>query len=209
VVGVVGSEHQVSLALPPQIEVFMPFAQQPNSYMTLVTRTAGDPALLEASVTRVIGELDPNLAVATMTTMESLWKRSFATQRFFMLLLITFSVVGLALAVVGVYGVMAQLAQRRIREMGIRIALGAPTGHVQWLVVRRGLELVSVGVVLGVLGALGATRAMRSMLFGVAPTDLGTFLIIPVVLAFAALAATWLPAARASRADPAAALRAE
>jgi ABC-type antimicrobial peptide transport system permease subunit len=144
-----------------------------------------------------------------METMDALWSRSLATQRFFMVLLLTFAGVGLVLAVVGVYGVMAQLARRRTREMGIRLALGARASHVQWLVVRHGLWLVLLGLGLGVAGALGATRAMQALLYEVAPGDPVTFGTVAVVLALTAICASWLPAARASRSDPAGALRAE
>jgi ABC-type lipoprotein release transport system permease subunit len=118
-------------------------------------------------------------------------------------------VTGFALAVVGIYGVMAQLGRRRTQEMGIRIALGARAAHVQWLVVRHGMKLVTGGLVVGLLGATGATRAMRALLFEVTPGDPVTFVTVPALLALTALAASWLPAARASRADPAGALRAE
>lgn len=209
VIGVVGSEHQTSLATAPQVEVFMPFAQQPNSYMTLVARTSLDPAALDASVRRVIADLDPNLAIATLNTMGSLFDRSLASRRFFMILLFTFAAVGLALAVVGVYGVMAQLAKRRTREMGIRLALGAQAGQVQWLVVRHGLRLVGWGVALGLAAAWAATRTMRALLFEVSPADPVTFLTIPVLLAAAAFVASWVPALQASRADPTRALRSE
>ena len=209
IIGVVGSERQTSLAIAPQIEVFIPFAQQANSYMTLVARTSSDPASLVPAVRRVVADLDPNLALATLNTMSALWTRSIARQRFVMILVITFAAVGLALAVVGVYGVMAQLARGRTRELGIRLALGARAGQVQWLVVRDGLRLVAVGLGLGIVGAMLATRAMGALLYQVAPTDPTTFLTVPVILALTALAAAWLPARRASRTDPAGSLRAE
>jgi len=104
---------------------------------------------------------------------------------------------------------MAQLGRRRTQEMGIRMALGARTSQVQWLVVRHGLRLVTVGLVLGLVGASGATRAMRDLLYDVTPGDPVTFLTVPVLIALTALAASWLPAAKVSRADPAGALRAE
>jgi len=139
--------------------------------------------------------------------MEALWSRSVASQRFFMTLLLAFASVGLALAIVGVYGVIAQVARRRTREMGIRIALGARATHVQWLIVSHGLRLVLVGLALGIGAAFGATRAMRALLYEVAPSDPLTFLIVPLLLVITALAASWLPAARASHADPANTLR--
>jgi ABC-type antimicrobial peptide transport system permease subunit len=126
-----------------------------------------------------------------------------------MILLLTFASVGVALALVGVYGVIAQLARRRTREMGIRLALGARASQVQWLVVRHGLRLVVLGLVLGLGAALLVTRAMGALLYEVAPADPITFGTVALMLAGTALCASWLPAARASRADPAGALRAE
>jgi len=209
IVGVVGSEHQVTLAEPPQLEIFQPFDQRPSSYMTLIVRTAADPLALVPSVQRTIADLDPHVAIATLQTMDDAVRRSRATQRFIALLLLTFAVAGLILSTVGVYGVIAQLARRRTREMGIRIALGAAAGQVQWLVVNQGLKLVTWGVLLGTVAALLVTRALRSVLFGVSPTDPITFLTVTLILAAAALLASWLPAARASRTDPASTLRFE
>jgi len=135
--------------------------------------------------------------------------QSLARERFLTTLLLLFASVGLALAVVGVYGVMAQMARRRVREMGIRLALGAQANDVRWLVVRNGLRLVAVGLVVGTAGALLATRLMQALLYGVASKDPLTFVAVPVVLVATAVVATWVPATFASRADPATALRAE
>ncbi|HEY6222347.1 MAG TPA: FtsX-like permease family protein, partial [Gemmatimonadales bacterium] len=209
IVGVVGSERQTSLALQPHIEIFAPFAQDPSSAMTLVIRTDRDPASLGPAVRRVVADLDPNLAISSMETMDALWSRSLATHRFFMVLLLTFSGVGVALALVGVYGVIAQLVRRRTREMGIRLALGARASQLQWPVVRHGLRLVALGLLLGLGAALAATRAMSALLYDVAPADPVTFGTVALLLAGTAIGASWLPAARASRADPAGALRVE
>jgi ABC-type antimicrobial peptide transport system permease subunit len=141
--------------------------------------------------------------------MEHLRASALATQRFLMFLLTAFAAVGLVLALVGVYGVIAQLARRRTREMGIRLALGASRAKLQWLVVRQGLGLALGGVAAGTGAALIATRLMRSLLYGVSSTDPATFFAVPLLLLGCALAATWLPAARASRVDPALTLREE
>ena len=108
IVGVVGSERQASLAIEPRIEVFTPFAQTPNEYMTLMLRSSVPPATLGTSVRQLVRELDPELAIVSIDPMEALWSRSVASQRFFMTLLLAFASVGLALAIVGVYGVIAQ-----------------------------------------------------------------------------------------------------
>jgi putative ABC transport system permease protein len=209
IVGVVGDVRQQGLAVAPLIEAYEPAAQQVNSYMTLLTRTSGDVMGLVPSIRRVVGELNPNLALAQVQSLERLQARSIAGRRFVMSLLVVFAVTGFLLAVVGVYGVMAQLGRRRTREMGIRMALGARAPHVQWLVVRHGLQVVVTGLALGVAGALGAARAIRALLYEVTPADPLTFCAVSLLLALTALLASWLPAARASRADPAGVLRAE
>jgi len=209
IVGVVKSQHQTKLSLAPQIEVFEPLAQSATNGMFFVLRTAGDPASLGPAVRRTLAELDRSLALESMRPMTEVRAQSLARERFLTTLLLVFASVGLALAVVGVYGVMAQMARRRVREMGIRLALGAQANDVRWLVVRNGLRLVIVGLVIGTAGALLATRMMQALLYGVASKDPLTFVTVPIILVVTAILATWVPATLASRADPATALRAE
>ena len=209
IIGVVGSEHQTKLSVAPAIEVFEPTSQSATNTLTMVLRTGGNPASLGPAVRRTVAELDANLAVESIRTMQEVRTASLARERFLTTLLMVFAGVGLALAVVGVYGVMAQMARRRVREMGIRLALGAQTNDVRWLVVRNGLRVVVTGLALGVATALVATRAMSAMLYGVAPKDPVTFVSVPLLLVLTAVAATWIPATVASRADPATALRSE
>ena len=209
IIGVVGSEHQSKLSLAPQIEVFEPTTQSATGGLSLVMRTPGNPASLGPAVRRVVAELDPALALESVRTMNEVRTASLARERFLTTLLLVFAGVGLALAVVGVYGVMAQMARRRVREMGIRLALGAQTNDVRWLVVRNGLRLVVSGLAIGIVAAFLTTRTMQALLFGVAPKDPLTFVAVPVVLIITAVVATWVPATSASRADPASALRSE
>ena len=209
IVGVVKSQHQTKLSLEPQIEVFEPLAQSGTNGMFLVLRTAGNPAALGPAVRRTVVELDRSLALESMRPMTEVRAQSLARERFLTMLLLLFASVGLALSVVGVYGVMAQMARRRVREMGIRLALGAQANDVRWLVVRNGLRLVITGLVIGTAGALLATRTMQALLYGVASRDPLTFVAVPIVLVVTAVVATWVPATFASRADPATALRAE
>jgi putative ABC transport system permease protein len=126
-----------------------------------------------------------------------------------MVLLLAFAGVGVVLAMVGVYGVISQLARQRAREMSIRLALGATSDGVRWLVVRHGLTLAAIGTVVGLGVAAIATRALQSMLFGVGAIDPVTFLVVPVLLTVTAFVASWIPASRVARADPAVALQAE
>lgn len=209
IVGVVGDEHQVSPAEAPRMEIFAPARQETSRGMVLVARTAGDPGAAAPGIHRIVAELDPALAIRSTETLEEVAARSVALPRFLMLLLVVFAVVGVTLAVVGVYGVLAQVVRQRRRELGIRIALGAASADVQWLVVRHGLALAGAGLAIGAAAALVATRAVRGILYGVPAADPLTYVVAVALLGATVLAASWLPARRASRADPAVALRAE
>jgi putative ABC transport system permease protein len=209
IVGVVGNERLVAVATEPRDEIIAPLAQDPQQGISLVVRTAGDPLAMAAPVRGIVRDLDPNLAVESMRTMSSVRADSLARDRFLMTMLIVFACVGLALAIVGVYGVLAQVTRRRTREMGIRIALGARGTEVRWLVVSQGLRLVAAGLVIGSVLALVVTRAMQRVLYHVPPSDPLTYVVVGMMLAATGMAAAWLPAHRASRTDPSLALRAE
>jgi putative ABC transport system permease protein len=209
IIGVVGDERQTSLGAETKIQFTTDFAQNPSNGMYVVVHTTGDPSALGPSARRVIHDLDPALAIASMRTMATVRSASLARQRFFMTMLIVFASVGLVLALVGVYGVMAQLARGRRREVGIRMALGATVAEVRWMIVRNGLQLVAFGLAVGVVGALFAAQTMRVFLFNVSPGDPPTFVAVPLLLLVASVAAAWIPAVRASRDDPAHTLREE
>ncbi|HTS88223.1 MAG TPA: ABC transporter permease [Gemmatimonadales bacterium] len=209
IVGVAGNEHQEALQLDPRPEFIAPRAQNGGLGLELLLRTDGDPERLGPEVRALVHRLDPELAILAMTTMDEVRARSVARQRFLLTLLSVFAITGLLLAVVGVYGVIAQMARGRVREMGIRIALGAEPRQVQWLVVRHGLRLIAVGLGVGLAAAFLATRAMASLLYEIAPADPATFVTVPALLVLAGMAASWIPALRASRQDPAGALRLE
>jgi putative ABC transport system permease protein len=209
IVGVVQDEHQEGLATEPRHEFIVPVAQDGGSSMELLLKTTGNPADLGPSVRDLVAGMDPDLAIRSITTMDQVRAESLARQRFMLTLLGAFSLVGLVLAVVGVYGVMAQLARGRVREMGIRIALGARAAEVQWLVVRHGLRLVAAGLGVGLTAALLLSRSISGLLFQVEPVDPVTFLAVPLLLILSGASACWLPALRASRASPALALRAD
>ncbi len=209
IVGVVGDVHQTSLDAAPRIQFFTPFAQTPRSAMVLMARTAGDPARLAAPIRQAIAGIDPNLAISSIRTMTDVRAASVRRQQFLMTLFAAFAAVGLVLALVGVYGVIAQVARARRREMGIRLALGASAADIRWQVVSRGLVPVAGGLALGVAGAVVATRAMGALLFAVEPTDPLTFAAVAAGLLATGTAAAWLPAWRVSRTNPATTLRAE
>jgi putative ABC transport system permease protein len=210
VVGVVGSERQSAIATPPQIELIEPFAQNPERDMYLYVRVSrGDASRVVPAVRSIVHDLDPHLPVFGSIAMEDLVADSMALDRFLMRLLIAFATVAVVLALVGVYGVTAQAARQRLPELGLRMALGARNGDIVLLTIRRGFALVATGVVLGVVGALFTTRALTGILYGVTPNDPATFAVVALFLTAAGLSASYLPARRAARVDPAATLRAE
>lgn len=209
IIGVVGNEHVDALDVAPRIEAFHAEMQEPSAYMVVLVRTNGDPSALTPALRRIVRELDPTLTLLEVTTMERLRDESLARARFLTTLLLAFAAIGLVLSVVGVYGVLAHVSRNRTREMGIRIALGAQAAQVRWLVVRQGLGLTAVGLVVGGGVALFATRAMTKLLFNVAPNDPLTLAGVALLLAATSVFAAWIPALKASRADPSVALRAD
>ena len=175
----------------------------------LVVKTEGDPAALAGTVRKTVWEVDRDQPVSDINTMEGVLSESIARQRFSTLLLGVFAGVALALAAVGIYGVMSYSMAQRTREIGIRMALGAQKWDVLKLAVGQGLKLVAVGVAIGLAGALALTRVMSSLLFGISATDPATLVTISLVLVAVALLASYLPARRASKVDPLIALRYE
>jgi len=167
------------------------------------------PLTLAEAVRREVKELDASLPVANMTTLEDVVSTSVARPRFYALLLAAFASVALALAAVGLYGVIAYGVARRTREIGVRVALGARPRDVLSLVVGDGARLLGIGLGVGLALALAATRLLRGLLFGVSPTDPGSLIAVAVLLSAVALLACALPARRAARLDPVVALRTE
>ena len=207
VVGVIGDERQVSLGAEVAPEIFAPFEQDSRRAMTLVVRTAGPPRALIEPVGAIVADLDDKLAISTVRTMADVRAISLGRERFLTMLLLSFAGVGLVLSLVGVYGVGSELARRRVREMGVRLAVGASPAGVRWLIVRHGLAMSTLGIAVGVAIAFLATGLLRSLLYQVAPSDPATFIAVPALVLATALAASWLPGHRASRTDPAQVLR--
>lgn len=207
IVGVVGDERQNQLSGAAEPEFSAPFAQDGRHGMILIVRTRNDPAAFAPAIRRIIARMDPALAISSIDTMDGVRAQSLSRERFLTTLMLSFAAVGLVLGLVGVYGVVAQIAKRRTREMGIRIALGAKAGNVQWLVVRHGLRITALGIGVGIAVALAATGALRTLLYQVAPTDPLIFVAVPLLVLVTAALASWLPARRASRADPCEVLR--
>ena len=212
IVGVVGDTRQEGLDEPMQGTMYAPYTQNTWNWMrwmTLVLRMETEPMSLAAAVRREVREMDPELPVLQVRTLEDQVADSVADRKFSLILLGSFAAIALVLAAVGIYGVMAYAVSQRTREIGLRMALGARMGEVVALVMRQGMRLVIIGIALGVAGALVLTRLMESLLFGVTATDPLTFVGVPLVLAAVAFLANLIPALRASRVDPITALRYE
>jgi predicted lysophospholipase L1 biosynthesis ABC-type transport system permease subunit len=207
IVGVVDDVRFGGLADTTRPVVYVPLAQDVYSAVTVAVRTAGDPAALTAPVRGALAALDPTVAMARVRTMEAVKAESVAAQRFNALLLGTFAALAALLAAVGLYGLLSYGVTQRARELGVRLALGATRGAVLRIVLERSLRLVAAGAVLGLAGALALTRVLRSLLFETAPTDPLTLAGVTALLLAVALLASYLPARRAARMDPAATLR--
>ena len=207
VVGVVGRVKQDSLDSEPRIAFYLPQTQFPTRAMTVALRSSADPASVVSAVKAELRALDPDLPMYYLRSMEQRVDESLARRRFSMLLLGVFAGVALALATIGIYGVMAYLVSQGTREIGIRMALGATQRDVLGLIVRQGMALAIFGLAIGLAGAFVLARLIRSLLFGVEATDPITFVGISVLLAFIALLASYIPAQRAARIDPIISLR--
>jgi predicted permease len=211
IVGVAADAHYGALSARPLPLVYTPYAQgsEGETTMYLVVRGAGDPARLAPAVREVIRQVDPDIPASQVRTMSDRVSAAVATPRLQTAVLGAFAALALLLAGVGIYGVMSDAAQRRTREVGIRMALGATSRTILALFLRHGMRMVAVGVAVGLVAALALTRAMQALLFQVSPTDARVFAGVTLALSVVALAAAFLPARRATRLEPTAALRAE
>jgi putative ABC transport system permease protein len=218
VVGVAGDVVDGKLGEPPIMHIYVPFAEAVDPAlpfpmaglvrrMTVAAVTDQDVAALVDPMRAAIATLDPALAVAGVTTMGQVRAEASAPQRFSTVLLSAFAAGALGLAAIGLYGMLAFGVERRRREIGVRLALGATRREVLGLVVRQGMMLTLTGLVLGMAGALGAARLLRGLLYQTQPLDPVTFASVPGILAVVALLACYLPARRAARVEPMAALR--
>ena len=216
IVGVVGSARDTALAAPPSQTVYFPMAPSYDTLnsptqltMALVVKTMGDPAVVTASVQRVLRDMDPTLPLYDVRTMPSVLSAATAQLWFTIVLLGAAAVVTLLLGAIGLYGVMAYLVALRTRELGVRIALGAQPRDVAMMMTGQGLILTAAGVGVGLVLFALVARFIRSFLFGVAPSDPLTLIGASLTLVVIAGLASWIPARRAGRLDPADALRAE
>ena len=207
VVGVVGDVRHDGLAAAPPAEVYVPFTQRMAGPMHVVVRTDHDALARAAAVRETAQAVDAGVPVADLGTLDALVATSVAEPRLVMALLLLFGALGLALGAVGVYGVVSYAVGQRTREIGLRMALGAEWRTIVRLVIADGMRWAAAGVVLGLAAALLLSRAMQGLVYGVAVTDPATYAALALLLVGVVLLASWLPARRAARVDPAVVLR--
>jgi ABC-type antimicrobial peptide transport system permease subunit len=208
-VGVVGDVKDGGLAADSLPTAYLPYPQTPFGAMDVLVRTATRPLALLSGAQGVVRELDPELALARVRTLDDVVARSISEPRFYTVLLGAFATMALLLAAIGIFGVLSYAVVQRSREIGIRVALGAHPAQVLGLVLRQALLLSGAGVAAGLVGALLLGRALSSLLFQLSPRDPATLAGVAGLLVLVALVASYLPARQATRVDPLVALRSE
>jgi putative ABC transport system permease protein len=211
VVGVVGNTKQQSLAVDDVDAFFLPTTQWSwaDNVLSLVVRTQSDPAQLAPAIRSAIWSIDKDQPIVRVATMENLVAESAAQRRFILVLFEIFGATALALATIGIYGILSGSVTERRREMGVRAALGASRGSILTLILRQGMALVFLGVVIGLAGALATSRTISTLLFGISRLDVPTYLAVIALLAVVSAIACLIPAIRAASANPVEALRAD
>jgi predicted permease len=209
VVGVIGDVRHSALTDDPDPEVYVPLPQAPGATMMLAIRTAARPEDLSGAVRAEIQAIDPAQPVYHVKTLEALMDESMLDRSTSAATMTLFSTLALALAAVGIYGVVAYGVRQQRREFSVRLALGATPGDLRRLVLRSGMLMVAAGIVLGMAGALGLSRLLANVLFGVSPVDLLTYSSVVGLIAVTSLIACGVPAWRASTTHPVSALRAD
>ena len=209
IVGIMGDVRQKRLDEPPKPELYMTFSAMPISFMTIVVRTKGDAASMVDGVRGTVRRRDAGLAIANLMPLTTYVDARTADRRFALMLLAMFGALALVLGATGVYGVLSYSVAQRQREIAIRLALGAEPAGVRSMVVRHALGVVLAGAATGLAAAAGAGRLLSGLLYGVNGVDPVTFAVVPATLVLVALAASWIPARRASTIDATASLRGE
>jgi ABC-type antimicrobial peptide transport system permease subunit len=190
-------------------QAYLPMTQQPQTGLVALLRTSLSPKSFEKPVRDIVASLDPAQPAFEFKTMQERVEETWATPRLMSFLLVCFAFLALTLAVVGLYGVMAFDGLRRMREIGVRLALGAMPSQIRAMMLGQGMRLLGGGLILGFVGTFALSRVIRSLLFGVSANDPLIYGAVTLLLVCAALVACWIPARRASRVDPMVTLRAE
>ncbi len=209
IAGIAGDVKNAGLASPSEPEVYKPDMQFAWHGAYLVIRTAASPSSVATLLRAEVGRLNPDTPITEVRTAEQILDDERAQPRFRGILLGLFAALALALASVGIYGVLSYAVSQRTQEIGIRLSLGAAPRQIFWMVLRRGINFVLVGATIGLAGAAASSRLLSAMLFEVSPLDLVSFVAVPSIVIMIALVATGLPALRATRVDPVSALRFE
>ena len=209
IVGIVRDVHFPGPDVEPAPAYYRPFKQFPDPFQKVMVKTDTDPLSAVGQIREAVWAVDPNLPIGGITTMAQHYDAALAQPRFNMLLLALFGGLALLLAAIGVYGLLSYRVAQRTQEIGVRMALGAQLRDVVGMVVGEGLWLTGLGVGAGLVGAFALTRVLGSLLFGVSPVDVQTFVTVTIALATIALLASYLPARRAAKVDPMVALRTE
>jgi putative ABC transport system permease protein len=207
VIGIVGDVKERGLAEDTVPQIYLPHAQAPLARMTYVLRTSVPPRTLASAAERAVHEIDANVPVTRVLTLDEVLARSISQPRFYLLLLGIFAVSALTLAAIGIFGVISYAVAQRTHEIGIRLALGADRNEVLTMVLRQAMTLAGAGVLIGIVVSLALSRLIESLLFRVSPTDPVTYATVAGILLAIALGAGAVPGIRASRVDPAVALR--
>jgi putative ABC transport system permease protein len=209
VIGVVENVRSAHLGQEDLETIYLPYNLYAVSELSLLVRSSSDPSLLTDPIRKEVGKMDSEIALSNVRLMEDYVSDSVAPQRFSLTLLSAFGISGLALALVGLYGVLSGSVSLRMREISIRLALGALPRDVLRLVMTRGVALIAAGLGIGLAGAYGLTRFLESQLYGVSPTDLPVYAGVAMLTLLVSLAACYLPARRATKVDPIVTLRAD
>src|SRR5262245_36180666 len=207
IVGVIADERTSSLDSTVRPGVYVPIEQSPSTFVSMVVRSAVEPATLSRAITEAVHEVDRNQVVTDIRTLEEMKNTSAASTRLRTTLLAVFAALALLLSAIGIYGVISYTVAQRTHEIGVRAALGAPAKALVGMVIRNGMTLTFIGLILGFAGAIGLTRLLGTLLFGVGPRDPLTLSGSGAILAAVALLACYVPARRAARLDPLVALR--
>jgi len=207
VIGLVGSVKRAGLTEETVPQYYLPWSQAVITWPTLTIRTAGDPAAMTSVLRGAVAEMDREIPVYGVTTLDDVIYKAAATPRFQTLVLASFAGLALMLAAIGLYGVLSYMVTQRSREIGVRIALGAGRGDVVTLILRRGLGLALLGIGIGLAASALLTGYMSGMLYGIQALDPATFVVVGAILLTVSIAASTGPAYRAARVDPMKVLR--